>query len=87
MGAAQWSDLGMYLQTVMLLLTAEGISTCPQEAWSHYHRTVAEVVSPPDELMLFCGVAIGYADEEHPANSFRTERRPLDDVAEFLWTP
>jgi len=60
MGSAQWADIGMYLQTIMLLLRAEGLHSCPQKAWSVYHRTVAEVVSPPGELMLFCGMSIGF---------------------------
>lgn len=84
MGAAQWADLGMFLQSLMLLLRAEGLASCPQEAWAAYHRTVADVVRPPDELMLFCGMAIGYENPDHPANTLRTERAPLDEVAEFL---
>jgi nitroreductase len=83
MGAAQWADLGMYLQNVMLLLTAEGLASCPQEAWSLHHRTVAEIVKPPQELMLFCGMAIGYEDPAHPANHHHTERAPLTEVATF----
>jgi nitroreductase len=43
MGPPQWADLGMYLQTTMLLLRAEGLHSCPQMAWSVYRRTVAEV--------------------------------------------
>ena len=69
MGPAQWSDVGMYLQTVMLLLRAEGLHSCPQMAWAKYHRTVAEVLSPPDELILFCGMSIGFEDvtaSRHP---------------------
>jgi nitroreductase len=84
MGPAQWPDLGMYLQTVMLLLAAEGLGSCPQAAWSQYHRTVAQVVSPPEELMLFCGMSIGYPDPDHPLATMRTERAPLHDVSTFL---
>jgi len=62
MGPAQWADVGMYLQTVMLLLRAEGLHSCPQMAWAKVHRTVAEVLSPPDELVLFCGMSIGHRD-------------------------
>ncbi|MDQ2637201.1 MAG: nitroreductase, partial [Actinomycetota bacterium] len=55
LGAPQWADAGMYLQTVMLLLRAEGLHSCPQMAWSQVRTTVAEVVKPPAELILFCG--------------------------------
>ena len=78
----QWSDLGMYLQTVMLLLRAEGLHSCPQMAWSQVRKTVAEVVSPPDELMLFCGMSIGY--EDVTVNYIRTGRAPLDETVTFV---
>ena len=62
LGLPQWSDLGMYLQTVMLLLRAERLHSCPQMAWSQVRETVSAILSPPDELMLFCGMSIGYED-------------------------
>lgn len=86
MGRAQWSDLGMYLQTLMLLLKADGVDSCAQAAWSLYNETVAQVVCPPDSLMLFCGVAIGYADLSHPANNFQVPRAPMHEITDFLWT-
>lgn len=84
MGAAQWTDLGMFLQTVMLLLRDRGLGSCAQEAWSIYHQEVAEIIQPPSDLMLFCGVAIGYEDIQHPVNGLRTERAPPSEFAEFL---
>jgi nitroreductase len=48
--------------SVMLLARAEDMDTCPQIAWAEYHATVAEVVQPPDSLVLACGMSIGYAD-------------------------
>lgn len=82
MGRAQWADLGMYLQTVMLLLRAEGLHSCPQMAWSVYRRTVAEVVAPQDRLVLFCGVSIGFADAA--ASDVRIERAPLAETVTYL---
>jgi hypothetical protein len=66
----------------MLLLRAEGLHSCAQMAWSVYHRTVAEVLSPPNDLILYCGMSIGYADPaiEHP----RTGRAPLDETVTFV---
>ncbi len=80
MGRPQWSDLGMILQTIMLLFEAEGVATCAQEAWSRYGRTVHDFVGAPDEHILFCGMAIGYSDDAAPANQFRSRRAPLSDV-------
>ena len=84
MGSPQWADLGMYLQTVMLLLRTEGLHSCPQMAWSVYRRTVAELVSPPDGLVLFCGVSIGFEDPNDAALHARTVRAPLDETVTFI---
>ncbi len=83
MGPPQWSDLGMYLQTVMLLLRAEGLDSCPQECWANYPQTIREYLQVPAERMLFCGMAIGYADNAAPANRLRSKRAPLEAFAEF----
>jgi nitroreductase len=82
LGRPQWSDVGMYLQTVMLLLRAEGLHSCTQMAWAKYHRTVAEVVSPPDDLILFCGMSIGF--EDVAVNYARTGRAPLPETVTFV---
>ena len=81
MGRPQWADVGMYLQTVMLLLRAEGLHSCLQMAWSVYRKTVAQLLSPPDGLILFCGMSIGYEDTTvvHP----RTPRAPLAETVTF----
>lgn len=84
MGPPQWSDLGMFLQSFMLLAQEEGLDTCAQECWSAYPRTVAEFCGAPDELMLFCGVAIGKRDPDHPVNRLRSERAPVAEWATFL---
>ncbi|MFE0450043.1 nitroreductase [Streptomyces sp. NPDC058914] len=82
MGSAQWSDVGMYVQTVMLLLRAEGLHSCAQMAWAKYRRTVAEVLSPPEELLLFCGMSIGF--EDTMVGYTRTGRVPLDETVTFV---
>ncbi|MEU6421201.1 nitroreductase [Streptomyces spiralis] len=82
LGAPQWADVGMYLQTVMLLLRAEGLHSCPQMAWAKFHRSVAEVLSPPAELMLFCGMSIGF--EDVTVDHVRTGRALLDETVTFV---
>ena len=83
MGPPQWSDLGMFLQSVMLLLREEGLDSCPQEAWSVYPKTVGDFLGLPAERMLFCGMAIGHANPDHPVNRLRSERAGLDAFARF----
>jgi nitroreductase len=82
MGQPQWADVGMYLQTMMLLLRAEGLHSCPQLAWSVYRESVAELVAPPRELVLFCGLSIGYADDA--VDPPRIDRAPLWETVTFL---
>lgn len=82
-GQAQWSDLGMFLQTFMLLLREQGLDSCPQECWALYPRTVASLLDAPAEQMLFAGMAIGYKDDSHPVNRLITSRAPLESFVRF----
>ena len=79
MGAAQWSDLGGFLQGLMLLLVEDGLASCPQEAWAMHHSAVSEFCATPPELMLFCGLAIGLPDPAHPLAGFDTGRAPMGE--------
>jgi nitroreductase len=84
MGPPQWSDLGMFLQTFMLLAVERGLATCAQEYWSVRHGAIASFVGAPQNEMLFCGMSIGYADPAAPVNGLRSERMPLDEWARFV---
>ena len=84
MGPPQWADLGLWLQTVMLLLVEAGLGSCPQEAWSAYPQTVKRASGIPDDHLLFCGLAIGWPDSEAPVNAFPNDRAPLEDTVRFL---
>jgi len=77
-GPPQWSDVGMYMQTVMLLATERGLDTCAQEYWARYPQTVAKAVGLPDDHMLFSGMALGWRDESAPINTFRSTRDPFE---------
>ncbi|GAC1620152.1 MAG: nitroreductase [Nevskia sp.] len=83
MGAPQWSDLGMYLQTLMLLLRERGLDSCAQECWSAYRETVDRCLGAAPETMLFCGMAIGHADPDAAVNRLESQRLPLAQFAEF----
>lgn len=80
MGPAQWSDLGMVLQNVMLLLREEGLDSCPQECWAVYPKTIGEFLKLPAERMLFAGMAIGYANNDNPINQLRTPRAEAREI-------
>ncbi len=82
MGPGQWGDAGMYLQTVMLLLRAEGLHSCPQVMWTMYRETVGEVTEAGEGLVLFCGVAVGFEKEGMPP--VRTGRANLAETVRFV---
>ena len=79
MQQGQWADLGMFMQSIMLLAREHGLHTCPQEAWAMFHPEIREYLSVPDNELIFCGMAIGYADEAAPVNTLETERAPLPE--------
>ncbi|MFE1949825.1 nitroreductase [Streptomyces sp. NPDC059524] len=82
MGPGQWADAGMYVQTVMLLLRAEGLHSCPQVMWTMYRETVGEVVGADDGLVLFCGVSVGF--EKEGVARLRTGRADLAETVSFV---
>jgi len=78
LGPPQWADLGMYMQTVMLLAVERGLATCAQEFWARYPEAVRRFLDLPDDLQLFSGMALGYARADAPINLWRTRRDPLE---------
>jgi nitroreductase len=83
MGRPQWCDLGIYLQTIMLLAREHGLHTCPQEAWAVWHAAVSERLGIPANMMLFCGLALGIRDETAAVSAVRTDRAPLEELVTF----
>ena len=83
MGRPQWSDLGMFLQSLMLLLREEGLDSCAQECWAVYPKTIGEFISIPPERMLFTGMAIGHRNPDHAINALRVDRAPVDSFVQF----
>lgn len=83
MGPPQWSDMGMWLQTVMLLLREEGLDSCPQEIWAMYGTYMRELLDIDDDHIFFCGMAIGYRDPDAPINTFDVPRVPIGDAVKF----
>lgn len=80
MGPPQWSDVGMLMQSIMLLARERGLHTCAQEAWASWPEQVRALLGLPENLMLFSGMALGHADMAHPINGWRTTRAPQDEV-------
>ena len=84
MGLPQWSDLGMFLQTFMLLAVDNNLDTCAQESWSLKQNCVKTYLDISDDSILFCGMAIGHANMDDKVNELNTPRRPIDEWATFI---
>ncbi len=83
MGSPQFCDLGIFIANIMLLARERGLHTCPQEAWSMWGQTIREQVGVPDDELVFCGIALGYAVPDSAVNQLRSERAQVDEFAKL----
>lgn len=73
-GMREAADCGMYAQSFMLALTANGLASCAQGALSHHAEIVHRELGVGEDQKLLFGIAFGYEDAAHPANAARTVR-------------
>jgi nitroreductase len=74
----------MFLQNMMIAARARGLDTCPQAAFTQFHRVISSVLQLPDSEQVVCGMALGYADTRKIENTLVTERAPVAEFARFL---
>ena len=79
-----WGHVGMFLQNLWLTAINEGLGVCLQESWSIYPKTVKKVIDCPDNEIIWCGIAMGYPNNEDPINNYRTSRDSIDKFASFI---
>jgi nitroreductase len=79
-----WLDYGMFLENIMIAARARGLDTCPQAAFTQFHRVIAEQLALPANEMVVCGMALGYADMSRIENTLETEREPVSGFARFM---
>jgi nitroreductase len=83
MQQGSWLDYGMFLENVMVAARARGLHTCPQAAFTQFHRVLAEELALKPEQMVVCGMALGHADPAAVANTLVTDRVPVEEFAQF----
>ncbi|MCM2250258.1 MAG: nitroreductase [Geothrix sp.] len=86
MALGSWLDYGMFLQSIMVAARARGLHTCPQAAFTQFHRVIAEELAFRPSQMLVCGMALGYADPAAVENSLVTERAGVSEFTRFIDT-
>ena len=84
LGPADAVSVGMYLQTLMLALTARGLGTCVEVSVAGYPDVVRTELNITPELMIICGLAVGYTDPNFPANKLRIGRDAVEKHVVFL---
>jgi len=84
MEQGSWLDYGMFLQNIMVAARARGLDTCPQAAFTQYHRIIAAELGLPANEMVVCGMALGWADPSKIENTLVTEREPLSAFVHFV---
>jgi nitroreductase len=84
MQQGSWLDYGMFLQNIMVAARARGLDTCPQAAFTQFHRIIDRHLALGDEEMLVCGMSLGYADPGAIENTLITEREPVAGFTRFL---
>ena len=83
MEQGSWLDYGMFLQNIMVAARGRGLDTCPQAAFTQYHRIIAAQLQLPANETVVCGMALGWADPAKIENTLVTEREPLSGFVRF----
>jgi nitroreductase len=84
MEQGSWLDYGMFLENIMVAARARGLDTCPQAAFTQFHRIITDQLALPDNEMVVCGMSLGYADMSRVENTLVTEREPVSGFARFI---
>lgn len=83
MGHGQWAHLGMFMQSVALAATERGVASCFQEIWGTLRLTLKRHFQLNEHGLIYCGMALGYADPEAAVNKLRSDRASVDEFATF----
>jgi nitroreductase len=84
MEQGSWLDYGMFLQNIMVAARGRGLDTCPQAAFTQYHKIISEELHIPDNERVVCGMSLGYADPSKIENTLVTEREHIAGFVKFL---
>lgn len=83
-GPNGWGHVGHYIQTLCLAAKGKGLDTCLQEAWAGFPDTLRKHLGYGDDEILWCGISLGYRDEDHIINSFVPEREKFENYAKIF---
>jgi nitroreductase len=81
LGRAQWAHLGMFMQSLALVALERGLGTCMQEFWGTVRESLHRHFALPATDMIYCGMALGFADRSAPVNRLRSARATVEEFA------
>jgi len=84
MNTGSWLDFGCFLQSLMIAARGRGLDTCAQAAFNRFHPLIRRVTGIPEQEVIMCGLALGFADMSQIENTLISEREPVDSFAKFL---
>ncbi|MCP4565637.1 MAG: nitroreductase [Bosea sp.] len=79
-----WLDLGAFIQTLLIAAQGHRLESCPQAIFARFHAVVRRELSIPQSEVVVCGIALGKADPDAPANRLVPEREPVEGFTSWL---
>ncbi|MCA0869561.1 nitroreductase family protein [Seohaeicola saemankumensis] len=76
-------DSGGFVAAFALAAQAAGVASIPQAAVAAHGAFLHDYFDIPEDRLILCAISFGYADPDHPANGFRTERAGVDDIVDW----
>ena len=84
LGRGSLMDYGMFLQNIMVAARGRGLDTCPQQAFSAFHKIITAELKLPENEQVLCGMSLGFEDHSAPGNALKTERASPAEFAVFV---
>jgi len=83
LGKGSYIDYGMFLQSVMLLATENGLATCSQGSLGEYADIIRNELPEYKDKIVLCGMSLGYEDPSKPINGYRTARQEITEMVKY----
>ncbi len=83
MGQPQCLDIGIFMQSIMLLAKERGLDTCPQVSWTVCPQPIREALGLPENQKIMAGICLGYKAENQPVNDICQSRAVQNDYVSF----
>lgn len=79
-----WLDLGAFVQTLLIAAQGHDLESCPQAIFASFHGIIRRELAIPESEVVVCGIALGKADPDAPANRLVPEREPVEGFTSWL---